>query len=425
MIQIPTQKETIAKPAKGKSNGVPQPLQADSHRGSPVIEAIYFHVPFCFHKCHYCDFYSIVDSHDPASKEAASPTMPPARQQPFLDRMLAELHYRASQAAFKPRTIFVGGGTPTLLSPSLWQHWLKVMREAGILENVIEFTVEANPETVTAELMEVLANGGVNRVSLGAQSFNPTLLKVLERWHDPSAVGRAVQIVRNAGIGNINLDLIFAIPGQTMDMLDADLDTALSLGPTHLSCYSLIFEPNTAMAQRMKMGRIAPVDEEVERAMYARVIERLAAAGFKHYEVSNWAQGTGTSSSRACEHNLLYWRNANWLGIGPGAASHVDGFRWKNEPHLGRYLALAPEPPTVDHEHLPADQSLGEQLMLRLRLLDGVSIDWLRSHLPERDARYSVIDDMIRIGMLERTATHIRLTREGLFIADAVLAKLL
>lgn len=412
-----------------KSNGVPQPLQADSISARARVDALYFHVPFCFHKCHYCDFYSIVDSHDPASKEAASPTMPPARQQPFLDRLLAELHHRAGQASFKPRTIFVGGGTPTLLSPALWKQWLDAMRQAGMLDDLVEFTVEANPETVTGELMEVLVAGGVNRVSLGAQSFNPILLKVLERWHDPAAVGRAVQIVRKAGIDNFNLDLIFAIPGETMEMLDADLDAALALEPTHLSCYSLIFEPNTAMAQRMKMGQIGPVDEEVERAMYARVIERLAAAGFKHYEVSNWAkmepQGTAASSSRACEHNLLYWRNANWLGIGPGAASHINGFRWKNEPHLGRYLAMAPEPPTIEHEHLPADQSLGEQLMLRLRLLDGVATDWLRSHLPEGDFRFAVIDDMIRIGMLERTATHIRLTREGLFIADAVLAKLL
>lgn len=329
------------------------------------------------------------------------------------------------------------------------------MKQAGLLESVSEFTVEANPETVSPQLMEALVEGGVNRVSIGAQSFQPDLLKTLERWHDPASVGRAVRVIRGAGVTNINLDLIFAIPGQTMELLEADLDAALSHQPMHISYYSLIFEPNTAMNQRMKLGRITPMDEETERAMYARVIERLDAAGFEHYEVSNWARRSGEVISRSprrteseddragsqgtpkgsrhdsaaspfrCLHNLLYWENANWLGIGPAAASHIDGHRWKNEPHLGRYLAMTPEPPTIDHEHLPAHESLGEQLMLRLRLRDGVPLKWLTENLPSDDARHATIGELIKLDMLESTATHLRLTGQGLFIADAVLAKLL
>ena len=444
MIQIPLQVEDKPETPTSKSNGVPKPLQTVEGRPLARAQALYFHVPFCFHKCHYCDFYSIVDAPEQGAghetRHAMSPTMPPARQKPFLDRLLTELHHRSTQARLEPRTIFVGGGTPTLLSPELWQRWLGEMKQAGLLEQVTEFTIEANPETVSPELMEVLVQGGVNRISIGSQSFQPDLLKTLERWHDPAAVGKAVQIIRSAGISNINLDLIFAIPGQTMAMLDADLDAALSHQPLHLSYYSLIFEPNTAMNQRMKQGQIMPMDEESERAMYARVIERLAAAGFEHYEVSNWARQSDDGVSRSprrtesadvnvssyrCLHNLLYWENANWLGIGPAAASHVDGHRWKNEPHLGRYLAMTPEPPTIDHEHLPADESLGEQLMLRLRLREGVPLAWLAENLPTEDARHATISELINLSMLESTATHLRLTEQGLFIADAVLAKLL
>jgi len=405
--------------------------------------ALYFHVPFCFHKCHYCDFYSIVDApaHGEAKdNEAAHPTMPPARQLPFLDRLLAELSHRSTQLKLEPRTIFVGGGTPTLLSPDLWRRWLSEMKQAGLLERVTEFTVEANPETVTPKLLDVLVEGGVNRISIGAQSFDPAMLKVLERWHDPMAVGKAAKMIKSAGISNFNIDLIFAIPGQTLAMLDEDIDAVLSHEPMHVSYYSLIFEPNTAMNQRMKLGQITPMDEETERAMYARVMERLSAAGFEHYEVSNWARRSDEVISRSpwrtqshedegspfrCHHNLLYWQNANWLGIGPAAASHIDGHRWKNEPHLGRYLAMSPEPPTQDHEHLPTNESVGEQLMLRLRLREGVALSWLSEHLVESDGRAAVIDEIIKLGMLERTATHLRLTSEGLFIADAVLAKLL
>jgi oxygen-independent coproporphyrinogen-3 oxidase len=259
-------------------------------------------------------------------------------------------------------------------------------------------------------------------------------------------------MLRDAGISNFNLDLIFAIPGQTLDALDHDLDRALSLSPAHLSCYSLIFEPNTPLSQKMKMGRISPVGEELERDMYARVIERLDAEGFEHYEISNWARrdsGIGYRVSREtnpsspilhplsadtrhpnpdtryCHHNLAYWHNKNWLGLGPSAASHVDGKRWKNEAHLARYLAGAPTPPTTDHEELPPRQRIGEQIMLGLRLRQGLALDWIDEHIPPADPRRYTIEEMIQINMLERTDTRLRLTHNGLFLADSVIAKLL
>lgn len=377
------------------------------------IDALYFHVPFCFHKCHYCDFYSVVSPDEVAE----------ARQEDFAQALIREIEHRAGESTLRPRTIFVGGGTPTLLAVEHWDRLLGHLATLGLLDRVEEFTVEANPETVTPGLMRRLATGGVNRVSIGAQSFDPALLKTLERWHDPASVGRAVDLVRDAGIANVNLDLIFAIPGQTLDTLDADLDRLLALEPDHVSAYSLIFEPNTALTTKLQQGRIARLDEDLEHAMYQRVIDRLADAGFEHYEVSNWARRSPQAGP--CQHNLAYWTNRNWLGLGPAAASHVAGRRWKNRPHLMRYLAESPHPPTMDHEQLDADASRGEQLMLRLRLLEGAPIDWLEALLPTNDPRRPVIDELTDIDMLDYTATHLRLTRRGLFVADTVLTKLL
>lgn len=412
-----------------------QPPDCGGPATPPAVHGLYLHVPFCFHKCHYCDFYSLVE---PAGK--------PDRQEDFTDALIAELEHQTAVYQPRPQTLFVGGGTPTLLRTELWLRLLEAMRRAGVMADIAEFTVEANPETVTPELVAVLAAGGVNRVSMGAQSFSPEQLKTLERWHDPDTVPTAMAIVRDAGIRNINLDLIFAIPGQTLDGLDRDLDAALALGPTHLSCYSLIFEPHTPLTRKMKLGRISPVGEELERAMYERVIDRLDAAGFEHYEISNWAKrcemfddqcsidksfdrmdtlNIEHRTSNICIHNLTYWHNRNWLGIGPSAASHIDGRRWKNEAHLARYLAGSPTPPTVDHEDLPERQRIGEQIMLGLRLRQGLALDWVSEHIPPIDPRHTTIDELIQIGMLERTNTNLRLTHQGLFLADSVIAELL
>ncbi len=415
-------------------NGVLDALQTNpGPRGGAA--GLYLHVPFCFHKCHYCDFYSIVDqtgdsgtntSTDPLVRE--NPAAPPARERGFADRLIDELRWWAERIDLQPRTIFAGGGTPTLLQPATWRRLLDELHQLGVLADVSEFTIEANPETVTPALMDVLVEGGVNRVSIGAQSFDTSLLSTLERWHDPTSVGQAVQIIRQAGIHNVSLDLIFAIPGQSIAQLDHDLDQALALEPAHLSVYSLIYEPNTAMTERLKQGKFEPIDESLERAMYERVIVRLAEADFEHYEISNWAKRQGDSndsSSFRSEHNLLYWRNENWLGAGPSASSHMVGHRWKNLPHLGQYLASQGPSPSTDHEHLPPNDSVGEQLMMRLRLREGVPLDWLDQHVVPGSARDNAITELIHAALLERTATHLRLTGQGLMVADGVVARLL
>lgn len=372
--------------------------------------ALYIHTPFCFHKCHYCDFYSLAS--DAASDQA--------RHERFIHRLILELQHWRDKAPLQPRTLFVGGGTPTLLRADLWRQLLTALNTLGVLEHVQEFTVEANPETITPELLDLLVPAGVNRMSFGAQSFHPHLLKTLERWHDPQNVRRAVELARAAGLGRVNLDLIFAIPGQTLDMAKADLEHALSLEPDHLSCYSLTYEPNTAMTQRLSRGEVQAVDEDLEARMYEAIIDRLSPAGFEHYEISNWAK-----PGQRCEHNLIYWRNEDWLAVGPSGSSHIQGLRWKNQPHLGRYLESTGQAPWTDLEELEPDRSLGEQIMLRIRLVEGIELDWLEPRIASDPRRRSEIERCTAAGLLERTATHLRLTRQGLLLADEVAAELL
>jgi oxygen-independent coproporphyrinogen-3 oxidase len=412
--------------------------EADLSRADRV-DALYLHLPFCFHKCHYCDFYSVVE---PAGQDAP-------RQRAFTDALIAEITRRAGQAPLHPATLFAGGGTPTYLRADHWAALLQTLHGLGVIDPSAghtggqEFTVEANPETVTPELMQQLAEGGVNRVSIGAQSFDRGSLEALERWHDPDNVPRAVESCRAGGINNFSLDLIFAIPGQTLAMLDRDLDALLALRPNHLSTYGLTYEPNTPLTAKLRVGQVNAINEDLERDMYDLVLTKLEAHGYEHYEISNWAlcedrgressieSGLTTlaprprSSHFQCRHNLAYWHNRHWLGVGPGAASHVAGRRWRNSPNLSRYIDRAPEPPTQDHEQLDASGRFAEQLMLGLRLREGVDAAWFASHPSLREDQRETADEYTDRGLLEQMDGRLRLTRRGLFVADSIIAKLL
>lgn len=374
-----------------------------------AIHGAYIHVPFCFHKCHYCDFYSFVESR--------------GREPAFLRRLIQELGAFRERFNVEVDTIFIGGGTPTLLSVELWRELLASLHCFLPLRDGGEFTVEANPETVTSELAAMLAAGGVNRISIGAQSFDPVHLKTLERWHDPRNVGRSVELMRSAGIRNLNLDLIFGIPGQTIGEWEADLESALSLEPDHMSCYSLMYEPNTPLTQKLKAGAIQRVDEDLEASMYERTMDTLATHGFEHYEISNWAR-----PGARCRHNLTYWENRNWWAFGPSASGHVDGVRWKSVPRLADYLDSTPWPRVVDVEQLDEDGRIGEELMLRLRLLDGISCCELEALLAcgkRSGVRSTSVERHMKSGLLERADGRVRLTRRGLLLADSVLASVL
>lgn len=411
-IEVLRQRPSMTAAAPLRAAGRPGP------GGPPPARSLYLHVPFCFHKCHYCDFYSIVDPRD--------------RQKPFTERLERELAAISPWAGGEPlRTIFVGGGTPSLLRPDLWERLLASLGRLFDLSEIRagrgEFTVECNPETVTPELMSILAGGGVDRVSIGAQSFDRRHLKTLERWHDPDNVERAVRMARDAGIARQSVDLIFAIPGQTLDDWAADLERALQLGLEHLSCYNLTYEPRTAMTARLARGEIRAADEDLEVEMYELTLRTLREHGLERYEVSNYAR-----PGAEARHNLAYWRQEPWLAAGPSASAHVGGHRWKNVPRLDDYLDIDEDgfAPIVDHEAPDAKRAMAERIMTGLRLAEGLEAEAilataadLHPTLPARLARAT--ERKIGEGLMACSSGRWRLTDAGFLLADGIAGDLM
>ncbi len=346
----------------GTSRAVFQHANDPDHTssGPQAARSLYIHIPFCTHKCHYCDFYSIVDTRD--------------RQDAFASRLVREIVAQSPHAQAPIETIFVGGGTPSLLRPDLWQNVLTALHDHFDLSQITagqgEFSVECNPETVTPELAAVLHAGGVNRASLGAQSFNTAHLKTLERWHAPEKVASAIDTIQHAGINRCSLDLIYAIPDQTMDEWDEDLMAALAMPIEHISAYALTYEPGTAMTARLVRGEFHRTEDELEADMYRHSIDTLRAHAFERYEVSNHAK-----PGAMCRHNLAYWRQHDWLAIGPSASGHYRGHRWKNTPRLDDYLNMDDDgyAPMCEHEPPDARRELMDLLMTGIRLSEGIN----------------------------------------------------
>ncbi|WP_435015526.1 radical SAM family heme chaperone HemW [Tundrisphaera sp. TA3] len=370
--------------------------------------AAYVHIPFCAHKCGYCDFASLAGSDHLADR--------------YLDALGREL-----DAIGPPQdvdTIFVGGGTPTRLDARQLKRMLAMVRRQFRLSDGGEWTVEANPGTLDAEKADVLAAGGVNRVSLGAQSFRPESLRVLERNHDPEEVPRALDLIRPR-FPFWSFDLIFGVPGSTPADWAADLDRALELGPSHLSCYGLVFEKGTALWKQQAAGLVREVDEEVERAMYDHTIDRLAAAGLSMYEISNFARPGHES-----RHNLVYWANDAYFGVGLGAARYVGGVRSSNTRDMTAYLKRIEEglPMIGPTETLDAEARARETAVLMLRRVrTGIERpDFLRRTGIDFDALAGpALPRHVGNGLLEDDGHRVRLTRDGLFLADTVLCDLL
>ena len=369
----------------------------------------YFHVPFCRHKCHYCDFYSFVDTE---SRELA-----------YVERLEEELQDALEFLTVPIETVFVGGGTPTMLGADLLGRMLSSIRRTLPIASNAEWSVEANPETVNEAVADALAQSGVRRVSLGAQSFNPKLLKALERDHDPASVERAVGLLRRAGIPQVNLDLIFAIPGSTIADWEADLLRALSIGPDHLSAYGLVYEPNTPLTVKLRKGAVTRLPDDEEAEQYEFVVEKLAKSGYERYEISNWSL-----PGMACRHNILYWENADWWAFGPSAAAHGNGVRWRNIPRLATWLENRPSAPVEEIECLGADANAGESFMLSLRLMKGMPlerVEMLLSCGENAPRRRRSIETFTKDGLLEQADGHLRLSARGFMIADTVLSALI
>ena len=382
-------------------------------------EGLYVHIPFCFHKCHNCDFYSIT-------------RQTPQRMGHFVDLVLREAEFwegrsainrrgPASPVTLRPRTIFFGGGTPTLLPPEQMNRLLAGLRELIDFSDVTEWTIEANPATVTSEYCAMLRSHGVDRLSFGAQSFDPRELKVLERHHDPDDVPRSIELARAAGFTRLNLDLIFAIPGQTLESWERSLEAALQLNTPHLSCYGLTYEPNTPITVRQRLGQVEPAEESLELDMLRHTRRRLAACGLGAYEISNYAR-----NNEECRHNLVYWTGGNYIGLGPSAASHAEGWRWRNRPHLGEWerAVAADELPAIEVETLSPLRRAGELAMLLLRLSRGLNFAGFSAQtgFDARRIFADPIDRFTRVGLLECDSQSLRLSDRGLAVADALAA---
>lgn len=314
-----------------------------------------------------------------------------------------------------------------MLRVVLWDRILRELADGFDLTDThsgaAEFTVECNPETVTPELMDRLRAGGVNRVSMGAQSFEARHLKTLERTHNPENVAKAISIARSAGIERQSIDLIFGVPGQTLADWRKDLDQALSLGTEHVSCYNLTYEPNTAMTARLKRGEFTPADEDLEVEMYELTHRTLAVAGLRRYEISNYAKP-------GCEarHNLAYWRQEQWLAAGPSASGHVSGWRWKNVARLDDYLNAPSEdglPPATDVEAPDEVRLLHESFWTGLRLADGVEPEPLLQRCeavkPGSRLRLERLRErLVHDGRMHEMKDVWRLTDAGMLHADAI-----
>ena len=370
------------------------------------IRALYLHVPLCRRRCGYCDFYSEV--------------LDPPLVTPLIDAMLAELEWARGQCTLDLETVFVGGGTPTVLPPEQLERLLRAAGAPLRRDCQTEFTVEANPATVDALLARLLAAAGVNRISLGAQSFDPAELLTLERIHKTEDVVRTIDVCRTHGIRRISLDLIFGIPRQTLASWERSLRAALALTPEHLSCYALTYEPGTPLQAKLAAGEVERVDHDVEADMYELAIDLLAAAGYEQYEISNFAR-----PGEECRHNLVYWRNEPYLGIGPSAAGYVDGTRYKNVADIRAYCDAvgAGRSPRCEEECLAPEQCARETAMLALRLNRGLDRRAFAERFGSDPAEYFA-DAVARhgaAGLLEVTGAAIRLTRRGRPLADTVI----
>lgn len=424
-------------------------LAAEAEPLSALLETVslYLHIPFCHAKCYYCDFNSYAG-------------MLGMRER-YVTALEAEIRL-AGERAQRPdgsprrcRTVFFGGGTPSLLTAEQVAGLLAAVRSAFTLDPAAEITLEANPGALEYGHLSEFRAAGITRLSMGAQSFDAGLLRWMGRIHTPDEIGTAVAAAREAGLTNLNLDFIYALPGQPLATWEETLDQALALRPPHLSLYSLIVEDGTPLQRWVDMGRVEPVGEDLAADMYDLAAARLAEAGYLQYEISNWAL-----PGHACQHNLTYWQNLPYLGLGAGAHSWYAGHRYSEVKPIGAYLkrvetalhdgtdgreapAAAPQgaapstaertPPRlpaaaiVEDEQVPLALQQAETAMLGLRLTDGLSLARFaeRYGVSFADVFGERLREMYALGLLEDVEGRVRLTARGKLVGNEVFARVL
>ena len=364
----------------------------------------YVHIPFCTQICYYCDFSKVFIKNQPVDA--------------YLEHLIQETR---SYEIGKLRTLYIGGGTPTALSAQQLAYLLTELPKVMDLSEVEEFTIEANPGDLDTDKIAVLKDSQVNRVSLGVQTFDNKMLKKIGRSHQEQDIYDNIRYLKQAGFDNISIDLIYALPGQTMDQVKENVAKAIDLDIPHMSLYSLILENHTVFMNRMRRGKLPLPKEELEAEMFEYIIEELEKAGFEHYEISNFSK-PGFES----RHNLVYWDNAEYYGLGAGASGYVDGIRYKNHGPIRHYLeAVEAGKARITEEHLTLEEKMEEELFLGLRKKTGVS----KARFEEKfgvsfDQRYGpVVASLTEQGLLVPDDKQVRMTKRGLFLGDTVAEK--
>ncbi len=371
-------------------------------------ESLYIHVPFCAKKCAYCAFYSEASSGELVNR--------------YVDALVREMELVAGD--LRPRTIFFGGGTPSLLNLTQWERVLTAMERLH-LTGAEEWTVECNPATVSLDKAKLLRSAGVNRISMGVQSFDPPLLERLGRIHSREMVFKSFDTLRATGFDNINIDLMFAIPGQTMEIWQRTLAEATALGSEHLSSYEVIYEEDTQLYEQLQAGQIA-VDEELACVMFEELLAQAAAHGFQQYEIANFARNISGSAGeipdRACRHNVNYWRGGSFYGLGPSAAGYVNGVRTKNWSNTILYCEQLEQGRRAieSSETLPPLARAGELAAFGLRMNAGWPlVDFKqRTGFDLKSEWTAEIAQMIQLGYGKLDDQRFQLTRQGLRYAD-------
>lgn len=370
------------------------------------VAGLYIHVPFCKGRCVYCDFYST--------------TMGEEWKSQYVRALLGEMRARRDELPLaRVHSIYVGGGTPSQLPPSTLA---RILDEACRLYPVApdaEVTVEANPDDVTTGWLEMMRHTPANRLSMGVQTFHDSLLRLIRRRHTAAQAVQAVQLASEHGFDNVSIDLIYGLPTQTMEQWQADVRQALSLGVRHLSAYALSYEPGTPLARMLEQGRVQEADEELSLRMYEHLMDAARAAGFAHYEISNFCQPGWHS-----RHNSAYWQGTPYLGFGPGAHSY-DGVRTRrwNLPDLRAYVAATDGVPPHEHEVLTPDELYDELVMTRLRTSEGLHLDLLEA--PYRAYCEAQAAPHLQAGRMTLEQGVLRLTRQGIFTSNDIISDLM
>ena len=361
----------------------------------------YVHIPFCTQICYYCDFSKVFIKNQPVDA--------------YLEHLIQETR---SYEIGKLRTLYIGGGTPTALSAQQLAYLLTELPKVMDLSELEEFTIEANPGDLDPDKIAVLKDSQVNRVSLGVQTFDNKMLKKIGRSHKEQDIYDNIRHLKQAGFNNISIDLIYALPGQTMDQVKENVAKAIDLDIPHMSLYSLILENHTVFMNRMRRGKLPLPKEELEAEMFEYIIEELEKAGFEHYEISNFSK-PGFES----RHNLMYWDNAEYYGIGAGASGYVNGVRYKNHGPIRHYLKAVEEGSArINEEHLSQREQMEEEMFLGLRKKSGVSMARFEEKFERsfQELYGDIVKDLIQQGLMQVEGDCVRMTKRGLFLGDTV-----